>query len=100
MRRTMHSYRVKLTENDRAQRMFEDLTRKLATAEGVRLGRPRLDSTHVLSNIALLTRLGLFCETVEHFMRTLRKELPEAGPRPGSSASGAVARRCERDPHA
>jgi len=77
VRRTMHSYRVKLTENDRAQRMFADLTGKLATAEGVRLGRQRLDSTHVLSNIALLTRLGLFCETVEHFMRALRKELPD-----------------------
>lgn len=76
VQRTMHSFRVLLTKNDRAARMFEDLTRKLAVAEGISLGRQRLDSTHVLSNIAVLTRLTLFCETVVHFLRVLRKELP------------------------
>lgn len=76
VQRTMHSYRVKLMGNDRARTMFEDLTRKLAVAEGVALERQRLDSTHVMSNIAVLTRLGLFCETVTHLLRTLQRELP------------------------
>ena len=78
VQRTMHSYRVKLMENDRAQQLFEDLTHKLAVAEGVSLVRQRVDSTHVMSNIAVLTRLGLFCETVSHLLRTLRREMPAA----------------------
>jgi len=75
VQRTMHSYRVKLMDSARARTMFEDLTRKLAVAEGVSTGRQRLDSTHVMSNIAVLTRLGLFCETVTHLLRTLQREL-------------------------
>ena len=77
VQRTMHSYRVILTQSDRARRMFEDLTRKLAEADGLSMGRQRLDSTHILSNIAVLTRLTLFVETVTHFLRVLRKDLPE-----------------------
>ena len=37
-----------------------------------------MDSTHILSNIAVLTRLGLFVETVTHFLRQLRKQVPAA----------------------
>ena len=44
--------------------MFEGITRGLAEADGLLLGRQRLDSTHVVPNIAILTRLGLFVETV------------------------------------
>ncbi len=36
--------------------------------------RQRLDSTHILSNFAVLTRLGLMCETIRLFLRALRKE--------------------------
>ena len=40
----------------------------------------RLDSTHIMSNIATLTRLGLFCETMRLFLRALRREHPELRP--------------------
>ena len=40
----------------------------------------RLDSTHIMSNIATLTRLGLFCETMRLFLRALRWEHPELRP--------------------
>ena len=36
----------------------------------------RLDSTHVISNIAVLSRLGLFSETVTNFLRDLRRDAP------------------------
>ena len=45
-------------------------------ALGIRTGKQRLDSTHIISNIATLTRLGLFCETMRLFLRALRWEHP------------------------
>ena len=77
VQRTMHAFRQKLLDSDRARQMFDDITRKLAAADGVALGRQRLDSTHVISNIDVLTRLTLFVETVTKFLRELRSELPK-----------------------
>ena len=45
-------------------------------ADGLAAVRQRLDSTHVMSNIAVLTRLGLFTETVTNFLRDLRRDAP------------------------
>jgi len=75
--KTLHNFRHKLMGNDRAQALFERVTRALAEADGVGLGRQRLDSTHVISNIAVLTRLGLFVETVTHFLKVVRQEAPD-----------------------
>ena len=74
--KTLHNFREKLMESDRAQKMFERLTLGLAQTDGLDLGRQRLDSTHVISNIAVLTRLGLFVETVAHFLQELRRRAP------------------------
>ena len=41
--------------------------------------KQRLDSTHVMSNIAVLTRLGLFCETVRVFLLAVSREHPGLG---------------------
>jgi hypothetical protein len=76
--KTLHNFRVKLMESDRARRQFEAVTRGIAEADGLGLGKQRLDSTHVLSNIAVLTRLGLFVETVTSFLKELRRQEPEA----------------------
>jgi hypothetical protein len=76
--KTLHNFRVKLLESETAREAVQDVTRKLAEADGLNLGLQRLDSTHVLSNIAVLTRLGLFVETVTNFLRVLRKEVPAA----------------------
>jgi len=75
--KTLHNFRHKLMASDRAQALFERVTRALAEADGVGLGRQRLDSTHVLSNIAVLTRLGLFVETVTQFLKVVRQEAPD-----------------------
>jgi hypothetical protein len=45
-------------------------------ALGSKVSRQRLDSTHVVSNIAVLTRLGLFCETMRVFLSKLESEHP------------------------
>lgn len=75
--KTLHNYRVRLMENERAQRMFEQLTQGLVELDGLDVGRQRLDSTHVISNIAVLTRLGVFTATVTKFLRELRHEAPD-----------------------
>ncbi|MFQ5382371.1 MAG: transposase, partial [Dehalococcoidia bacterium] len=54
----------------------------------------RLDSTHVISNIAVLTRLGLFVETVTKFLRQLRREAVD---KLESLADGYVERYLERE---
>lgn len=71
--RTLTYFRRKLMENDRAKAVFEQVTTALMKADGLSAVRQRLDSTHVLSNIAILTRLGLFVETVTHFLRELER---------------------------
>ena len=48
---------------------------------GTKVTRQRLDSTHVLSSIAVLTRLGLFYETIRHFLKTLAGPHPRLGGR-------------------
>lgn len=75
--KTLHNFRHKLMDNDRAQVVFQQLTEALMRADGLSSVRQRLDSTHVMSNIRVLTRLGLFTETVTAFLRELRKEAPE-----------------------
>ncbi len=60
--KTLHNFRAKLMASDRARLLFEEMTGRIIEALGIRSGRQRLDSTHITSNIARLTRLGLFCE--------------------------------------
>ena len=62
-----------------AARPFQETTDRIIQALGIRTGKQRLDSTHIMSNIAI-TRLGLFCETMRLFLRALRWEHPELRP--------------------
>lgn len=72
--KTLHNFRAKLIEKEKAQLPFRRLTDELIGALGVSVVRQRLDSTHVLSNFAVLTRLGVFCETLRVFLHRLAKE--------------------------
>ena len=48
-------------------------------ALGIRTGNQRVDSTHVMSNIGVLTRLGLFCERIRVFLLAVSREHPGLG---------------------
>jgi len=74
--KTLHNFRAKLLADDQGAGVFESTTARLVEAAGLRTGRQRQDSTHILSNIKLLTRLGLFVQTVTQFLETLRREHP------------------------
>lgn len=74
--KTLHNFRAKLLDDDQGAGLFESTTARLVEAAGLRTGRQRQDSTHILSNIKLLTRLGLFVQTVTQFLEALRQEHP------------------------
>lgn len=74
--KTLHNFRRLLFEDDQGAGLFESTMAKLIEAAGLSTARQRLDSTHIVSNIKILTRLGLFVETLTHFLETLRNEHP------------------------
>ena len=76
--KTLHNFRVNLQKHDALHPEFVALTGKMIAAMGLSVEKQRLDSTHILSNIARLNRLGLFCETVRVFLSDLRKTCPAA----------------------
>lgn len=75
--KTLHNFRRRLIAHDGGRVAFTDTTDRIIEALGIRTGRQRLDSTHIMSNIAVLTRLGLFCETIRLFLGAVRREYPE-----------------------
>ncbi|MEK6537288.1 MAG: transposase [Actinomycetota bacterium] len=74
--KTLHNFRTKVVEDDEGAGLFEGTTARLIEASGVRTKRQRQDSTHIVSNIKLLTRLGLFVGTLTVFLKALRDEHP------------------------
>jgi hypothetical protein len=78
--KTLHNFRQRLLEHEDADKKklaFRRVTDKLIEALGVNTDRQRLDSKHLLSNFAVLTRLGLFCETIRVFLAELKKLDPK-----------------------
>jgi len=74
--KTLHNFRKLLLDDDEGAGLFEGTTARLIEAAGLRTGRQRLDSTHIVSNIRLLTRLGLFVDTITTFLKELKKVHP------------------------
>ena len=74
--KTLHNFRARLLAHDSGREAFAETTDRILEALGTRVSRQRLDSTHVISHIAVLSRLGLFCETIRHFLSTLKTEHP------------------------
>jgi len=72
--KTLHNFRKRMLDLGLGRQVFETVTAGLAKKTGVSLAVQRLDSTHVVSNIAKLTRLGLLTETVTHFLKGLRRD--------------------------
>lgn len=70
--KTLHNFRARLMASDGGKLVFTSATDSILGLLGTVVSRQRLDSTQILSNIARLTRLGLFCETIRKFLRSLR----------------------------
>lgn len=74
--KTLHNYRELLLEDGEGSGLFESMTARLIAAAAMNTRRQRQDSTHILSNIKLLTRLGLFVQTITQFLERFRNEHP------------------------
>jgi len=72
--KTLHTFRAVLYGDEAARLLFGHLTDALTAALGVTTHAQRLDSTHIQSNFARLTRLGVFCETQRVLLRALTRE--------------------------
>lgn len=71
--KTLHNFREKLAARGKGELVFRRLTDELIPALGLKVSRQRLDSTHIMSNFARLSRLGLFCEAMRVFLHALKK---------------------------
>lgn len=75
--KTLYNFRRFLATDEMARRVFERATDRFIEKWNVRTTHHRLDSTHILSNIARLSRLGLFVRTIEQFLARLKRKSPE-----------------------
>jgi hypothetical protein len=74
--KTLHNFRKRLLDDDHGVSLFESTTAKLIESAELSTRRQRQDSTHIVSNIKILTRLGLFTTTITQFLKALREEHP------------------------
>jgi len=74
--KTLHNFRVKLTTDERVEKLFCDITDQLLKQLGLETDRARLDSTQICSNIRLLSRLSRFCVTFRMLLRLLKRHAP------------------------
>ncbi len=75
--KTLHNFRVLVTTHDKAREIFADVTDKIIQKANLSTEKQRLDSTHIVSNMANLTRLGLFVRTIEGFLKRVEKKHPK-----------------------
>ena len=74
--RTLQYFRGKVVRSGAHRELFADITDKIMAALGTRHAAQRKDSTHILSNMAHLTRLQLFVKTTGIFLKQLKDVKP------------------------
>ena len=77
--KTLHNFRVKMSEAEEQgiltySTLFDEIVRAIIKDKGLKIGKQRLDSTHIRSNMAVLTRLALFTHTITAFVKKLHKQ--------------------------
>jgi len=71
---TLYYFYSKLDEDKKARELFRELTRKFAEACGTSLDKQRTDSFLIHGWLQILSRYGLFKETIRRFLQNLRKQ--------------------------
>ncbi len=79
--KTLHNFRVKMSAAEAEgiltySILFDEIVAAIIKNKGLKVGKQRLDSTHIRSHMAVLTRLGLFTHTITAFVKKLRKQHP------------------------
>ena len=75
--KTLHNFRALLQTHEIASTIFDKATGYIAKAFNIDTSQQRLDSTHIVSNMARLSRLALFVRVTENFLYKLKKIDPE-----------------------
>jgi hypothetical protein len=69
--KTLYNFRYLLLDGRSVKELFASLIDRLIKRWNVKTSRHRIDSTHLLSNMKVLRRLGLFVKTIETFLKGL-----------------------------
>jgi Transposase DDE domain len=75
--RTLESYRALVREDEAASVAFMDVTRALVEALNIDVSIQRLDSTHLLSDMANFGRTKLLAISVKRLLTAIKRHLPE-----------------------
>lgn len=75
--KTLHNFRQLLLKNEMARMVFETATVHIANTFNINTGQQRLDSSHIVSNMAKLSRLGLLVRVTENFLHKLKQVAPD-----------------------
>jgi len=75
--RTIRNYRALVIEHGLDQVLFRNLTDHLMKVFKVDASHQRIDSTVLRSAMRKLSRLGVFTETIERFLRKLSQKFPD-----------------------
>lgn len=75
--KTLHNFRHLIQTYDLARTIFQHAVSHIVESFNIDTQKQRLDSTHVISNIARLSRLALFVRVIENFLNKLKKLVPE-----------------------
>lgn len=78
--KTLRNWRNRLIALGLEKELFGKVTGALADDYRVDPSLQRIDSTRICSNMAKLSRLGLFVDTIELFLNRLRQAFPELWP--------------------
>lgn len=76
--RTLERYAKRVVEEELAAEVFDAVTSRLIEALDLKVERQRLDSTHVLSDMATFGRTRLMAVTIKRFLRQVKRHAPEA----------------------
>jgi len=74
--KTLYNFRRKLLRDSAASELFASMTDAMLARFSLATGRHRIDSTHVVSNMRSLARVGLFVRAIEALLRALKKHDP------------------------
>jgi len=80
--KTLHNFRTRMSAAEQEgiatfSLLFDRMVQAIVADLGLKVGRQRLDSTHIRSNMAVLSRLGLFTQQLTAFLKKLGKQHPK-----------------------
>lgn len=76
--RTLETYRSLVREDEAAAEVFMDVTRHLVDALNISIKVQRLDSTHLLSDMASFGRTKLLAIAVKRLLTALKRHVPQS----------------------